>query len=115
MLNGIFACFNQLNDYHDKCTVVTDFGERKEIAKKNKLCFKCLLKGHKKNNLGGAAKGIEEDEGIPLTKENYKAAMDLLAERYENKQLITATHIGQLRKLEKAKSGKGIWAVCKAM
>ena len=43
----LVCAFCTKNHYHDKCPVVTDFSERKEIAKKNKLCFKCLLKGHK--------------------------------------------------------------------
>ena len=36
--------------YHDKCSVVTNFEERKEIARKNRLCYKCLIRGHHLRN-----------------------------------------------------------------
>ena len=42
----LVCAFCSKNHYHDKCTVVTDPAERKEIARKNRLCYKCLFKGH---------------------------------------------------------------------
>ena len=42
----LVCAFCGQNHFHDQCRVVTDFAERKEIAKKKQLCFKCLSKGH---------------------------------------------------------------------
>ena len=44
---GAVKCiFCSASHYSDKCTVVTDPNERHDIAKNQKLCFKCLSKGH---------------------------------------------------------------------
>ena len=37
--------FCKQNHFSDKCTVVTDLDKRKEIVRKNRLCFKCLYLG----------------------------------------------------------------------
>lgn len=37
--------------------------------------------------------------GLALTKENYKIAVDLLCERYGNKQVIISLHMDSLSKL----------------
>ena len=43
----ILVCaFCEQNHYHDKCNVVTEIERRKEIVRKNRLCFKCLHVGH---------------------------------------------------------------------
>ena len=57
-----------------------------------------------KGFLGGAAERCID--GIPLTKYNYSVATSLLHERYGNKQLIIATHMSKLLKLEKVKNGR---------
>ena len=46
----LICAFCSKNHYHDKCSVVTDFEERKEIVRRNRLCFKCLVKGHNIRN-----------------------------------------------------------------
>ena len=41
----VLSCvFCKKNHFHDQCRVVTDPQERKEIAKREKLCYKCLNK-----------------------------------------------------------------------
>ena len=41
------ACaFCKHNHYPDKCNVVTEIRQRKEIVRKNRLCYKCLFSGH---------------------------------------------------------------------
>ena len=59
-----------------------------------------------KSHLGGAAEKCIE--GVTLTKENYQVARKLLAARFGNKQLIIATHVGKLLKLEKVKNGNKV-------
>ena len=41
-LLGIGSC----GHYHDKCNVITNFEERKDIGRKNLLCYKYLISGH---------------------------------------------------------------------
>ena len=43
---SLVCSFCGQSHYHDKCTVVTDLSERKEIVRKKRLCFKCLFSGH---------------------------------------------------------------------
>ena len=38
--------FSKQNHFLDRCTVVTDLNKRKEVVRKNRLCFKCLYSGH---------------------------------------------------------------------
>ena len=45
-MKPLVCAFCGKDHYHDKCTVVTDIEERKEYAKKNRLCYKCLFKSH---------------------------------------------------------------------
>ena len=42
----VICVFCKADHYSDRCTVVSDVGERKEVVKKNRLCFKCLCKEH---------------------------------------------------------------------
>ena len=35
--------------YSDQCQIVTDLKARREILKKNRICFKCLKPGHTKS------------------------------------------------------------------
>ena len=43
----ILACaFCKRNHFHDRCTVLTDVNQRKDIVRKNRLCYKCLFQGH---------------------------------------------------------------------
>ena len=58
------------------------------------------LKGY----LGGAAERCIE--GLPLTNGNYKEAWELLKERFGNPQLIIASHMHNLLKMEKVGSGR---------
>ena len=46
----LVCAFCAKNHYHDKCSVVTDLDERKEIARKDRWCFKCLFRGHNIRN-----------------------------------------------------------------
>ena len=43
--NLVCAFCNQ-NQYSDKCTIITDVDRRKEMVRRNRLCFKCLATGH---------------------------------------------------------------------
>ena len=45
-MKKLVCAFCKQNHFHDRCTVVTDLNERKEIVHKNRLCFKCLFRGH---------------------------------------------------------------------
>ena len=45
----LVCAFCSKDHYHDKCSVVTNFEERKEIARKNRLCYKCLIRGNIRN------------------------------------------------------------------
>ena len=51
---------------------------------------------------GSASKCIE---GINLSNENYKHALDLLSERYGNPQLIISSHMNQILKVNKVTAG----------
>ena len=42
--------------YSDQCQIVTDLKARKEILKKNRICFKCLKTGHTKLNCKSSIK-----------------------------------------------------------
>ena len=42
----LVCAFYLKNHYHDKCTVVTDPEERKDIVKKKRLCYRCMSKSH---------------------------------------------------------------------
>ena len=42
----LVCAFCQQNHYHDKCNVVTELERRKEMVRKHRLCFKCLMSGH---------------------------------------------------------------------
>ena len=42
----LVCAFCHKNHFHDKCSVVTDIKERKEIVRRNRLCYRCLLKAH---------------------------------------------------------------------
>ena len=45
--NKILVCaFCKQNHKSDKCTVITGVDRRKEMVRKNRLCFKCLSTGH---------------------------------------------------------------------
>ena len=44
-MKKLVCAFCKQNHFHDRCTVVTDLNERKEIVHKNRLCFKCLFRG----------------------------------------------------------------------
>ena len=54
---------------------------------------------------GNAEKCIE---GITLSDSNYAKALNLLEDRYGNKQLIIASHVNQLLRLDKVKSGRNV-------
>ena len=58
------------------------------------------LKGY----LGGATEKCID--GIPLTNDNYDSALNLLKERFANPQLMIASHMKKLLKIEKVKLGK---------
>ena len=60
------------------------------------------LKGY----LGGEAEKCVE--GMPLSNENYGEAMKLLEERFGNPQIMIASHMNKLLKLEKIKMGKSV-------
>ena len=59
-----------------------------------------------KGFIGGAAEKCIE--GVTLTAENYKKALDRLEERYGNKQVIIAAHVNKLLKLENIKGGRNV-------
>ena len=42
--------------YSDQCQIVTDLKARREILKKNRICFKCLKPGHAKPNCKSSIK-----------------------------------------------------------
>ena len=42
--------------YSDQCQIVTDLKARREILKKNRLCFKCLKPEHTKPNCKSSMK-----------------------------------------------------------
>ena len=42
--------------YSDQCQIVTDLKARREILKKNRICFKCLKPGHTKPNCKSSIK-----------------------------------------------------------
>ena len=45
--NKILICvFCHQNHYSDKCNLITDVERRKEIVRKNRMCFRCLMTGH---------------------------------------------------------------------
>ena len=64
------------------------------------------LKGY----LSGAAEKCIE--GLMLTNENYKEALALLRERFGNPQLIIASHINSLLKMEKVNLGRNSKSLC---
>lgn len=47
-------------------------------------------------------------DGLVLTSDNYNAALDILKERYGNRQLIVASHMNRILKLERVASCKSI-------
>ena len=42
--------------YSDQCQIVTDLKARREILKKNRICFKCLKPGNSKPNCKSSIK-----------------------------------------------------------
>ena len=46
----------------------------------------------------------ETIEGLSLSKENYKAALDILKDRFGNEQILISVHMNNLLKLEPIKS-----------
>ena len=49
--NRVLKCaFCRGNHYHDKCSVVTDAGKRKQFVLDNRLCFKCLMSNHNRRS-----------------------------------------------------------------
>ena len=42
----LICAFCSKEHYHDKCPIVTDPEKRKEIVRKERLCYKCLFKNH---------------------------------------------------------------------
>ena len=50
LLNQSFTptcLFCKKDHFADQCTEIAEFDKRKEFAYKNKLCYRCLKKGHK--------------------------------------------------------------------
>ena len=71
--------------------------QSKSLAAVEKLSY---LKGYL---TGPAEKCIE---GLPLTNENYEEALTLLRGRFGNPQLIIASHMHNLLKIDKVTVGK---------
>ena len=84
-------------EFHD--TFGATVGENNKLSDIEKFTY---LKGY----LSGEAERCIE--GLALTKDNYREALEILEERYGNRQLIVASHMNRILKLECVTSCKTI-------
>ena len=59
--NVFFFCQN-VDHYSDKCNILTEIDKRRELLKRNRLCFNCLRGGHTKKNCRKQIKCKTDDD-----------------------------------------------------